>query len=231
MRDGLGFFYASADMLDPEASAKRAAAFGASWCAVLVESVDKRRQAPARVKAAVDALRAQDIEPILYTFPHPTIVGEATSRAIAAAKANRISVVMIDAEPFDGHDWTAADLALAHRLIVEAGLEPAWTTFYRRRWGALRWPRAPMFLQVYERVRDRDELDRAISLFGSLPVILCIGTHLNDARVAPDLSNATRRSPKAIGVWCLATTSATEGAALREWVVRGQTAESAAERT
>ena len=71
MRDGLGFFYTSRDMLDAEKSATRAAGFGASWCAVLVESVDGRRQTLERIKAACDALRAKDIAPVLYTFPAP----------------------------------------------------------------------------------------------------------------------------------------------------------------
>lgn len=220
-RDGLGFFYTSRDMLDAEKSATRAAGFGAAWCAVLVESVDGRRQTPERIASAVEALRAKDITPVIYTFPAP-FAGDAAARyACEAAIANKIRRVILDVEPFRGDDWTQDAIASMAAIVRGAGLDVAFSTFYRRRWGAIRWPAGPMYLQVYERVRDMDELRRAVALFPGREIIPCVGTYQDDARVAGDVANAARISPTTIGVWALATTSAAEGAALRRWAVGG----------
>jgi hypothetical protein len=220
MRDGLGFFYTSRDMLDAEKSATRAAGFGASWCAVLVESVDGRRQTLERIKAACDALRAKDIAPVLYTFPAPH-AGDAGARyACEVAIACKVARVILDVEPFRGADWTEGAISSMAAIVRAAGLDLAWTTFYRRRWGAVRFPPGPMYLQVYTRVRDLEELARAVAIFPGREIIACIGTFQDDARVAGDLANASTVSPTTIGVWALATTSAGEGAALRRWAVR-----------
>jgi hypothetical protein len=221
MRDGLGFFYTSRDMLDAAKSARRAAGFGASWCAVLTESVDGRRQPIERVSKACEALRARDILPVLYTFPAPH-AGDAGARyACEAAIACKVRRVILDIEPFRGADWTQDGIARAAAIVRGVGLDVAFSTFYRRRWGAIRWPAGPMYLQVYERVRDPEELARAVALFPGREIIPCIGTYQDDGRVAGDLVNASAISPKTIGVWALATTSAGEGAALRRWAVGG----------
>lgn len=221
MRDGLGFFYSSRDMLDGAKSAARAASFGASWCAVLVESVDGRRQSLERVAGAVEALRAVDVTPILYTFPAPKAGDAAAKHAAEVAITVKVARVILDVEPFQGSDWTRGALESASEILRLAGLDVAFSTFYRRRWSALRFPPGAMYLQVYERVRDRDELARAIALFPGREIIACIGTYQDDARVSSDVSEAARVSPRSIGVWSLATTSAGEGSALRRWAVGG----------
>jgi hypothetical protein len=220
MRDGLGFFYTSRDMLDAEKSATRAAGFGASWCAVLVESVDGRRQTLERVAAACEALRAKDVAPVLYTFPAPHAGDAAARYACEATSAARVQRVILDIEPFRGDDWTQHGISSAASIIRGANIDVAFSTFYRRRWGAMRFPPGPMFLQVYERVRDAEELARAVALFPGREIIPCIGTYQDDGRTSSDLANAERVSKTTIGVWALATTSAAEGAALRRWAVR-----------
>tara|TARA_R110000868_G_scaffold83620_2_gene235891 strand:+ start:661 stop:1329 length:669 start_codon:yes stop_codon:yes gene_type:complete len=219
MRDGLGFFYASRDMLDGAKSAARAASFGASWCAVLVESVDGRRQSPERVLGACEALRARDIAPILYTFPAPDQGDAAARHAAEIAEACDVKPVILDVEPYKGRDWNAGTISSAAGILRSLGREVAYSTFYRRRWGAIRFPAGAMYLQVYERVRDPDELARAVALFPGREIVACVGTYQDDARVGSDLANAERVSPRSIGVWSLATTGPDEGRALRRWAI------------
>lgn len=218
--EGLGFFYASADMLEPEKAARRCADAGASWACVLVESVDGRRQKPERIAAAVAALRALDIRADLYTFPHPTKGDEGAQRAAEAAKANGIRRVVLDVEPFKGADWNTNTLASAGRIIREAGLELAWTTFPRKRWGAVVFPPGAMLLQVYHTIRDLDDAREAMHRFGQREIVLCIATHLDDGRVAADLENVDALGGRACGVWACVTTSKREGEALRAWATR-----------
>lgn len=218
--DGLGFFYASADMLDPEKAARRCADAGASWACVLVESVDGRRQKPERIAAAVAALRALDIRADLYTFPHPSKGDEGAQRAVAAAKANAIQRVVLDAEPFEGADWSTNALASAGRIVTNAGLELAWTTFPRRRWATVVFPPGAMLLQVYHTIRDLEDAREALTRFGDREIVLCIATHLDDGRVAADLANVDALGGRACGVWACVTTSKREGEALRAWATR-----------
>lgn len=227
--EGLGFFYASSDMLDPEKAARRCADAGASWACVLVESVDGRRQTAARIAAAVAALRALDIRADLYTFPHPSKGDEGARRAVDAAKASGISRVVIDAEPFvtdtERADWTTNSLASAGRIVTDAGLDLAWTTFPRRRWAGVTFPPGPMLLQIYKTIRDIDDAREAIEKFGQREIVVCVGTHLDDGLLPADLAGvdaliAGSGVAKACGVWACATTSKREGEALRAWATR-----------
>lgn len=220
--DGLGFFYGSRDMLDPERSAARCASFGASWACPLIESVDGRVQTRARFARAVETLRALDVRPIPYTFPTASRAELGGKLAADYCAGVGAGACVLDVEPFEGDDWTQARLDGAAQALERSDIAVAWTAFYRSRWRSLRFPPGPMLLQAYERVRDLEDLDDAIKLFGpGRETIVCIGSHKDatPATVRADVANAQTRSPKSIGVWALATTSTAEGAELKRWAV------------
>ena len=175
-----------------------------------------------RIVSAAKALRALDVEPAIYTFPDPDKGDDAARYAARAAEASGVHRVIVDAEPAGGLDWTAAALDRAGAILRAAGLDVAWTTFYRRRITAFRWPAGAMYLQVYTRIHNADDLREAIRPFaqGGREIVLCIGTHRDDDRVAADVATAAEHGTgPSVGVWCLATTSKAEGEALRAWAV------------
>ena len=220
---GVGFFYASGDMNekdDPVRSAKKAARFGASWCAVLVESVDGRLQPPERVATCVKALRVEGIEPFLYSFPKRARIEKAIEHAAACAKASACPRLMWDVEPHEIQtqgDWTRADVYKLYDGAIAAGLEVSWTVFTRERWSSFRWPPGPMVLQVYERVKDQNALAKAVAIWkpGGREVVPAIGTYFLPDRVASDAKNASNHNKIALAIWALGTTSDVEGATLK----------------
>ena len=222
--NGLGFFYASPDQNgkdDAIKSAKRAKRYGATWAAVLVESVDGRLQSPERVAECVEALRAEKIEPWLYSFPRRDRIAPAIEHAEACGIASGCMRLIWDVEPHEieeAGDWTQADINRLADGATARGFEIAWTVFTRRRWDSMRWPSGPMILQVYERVRDVGTLARSVERWtaGGREVVLAIGTYFNPDRVKSDWTNARRHNAKALAIWSLATTSDREGATLKE---------------
>jgi len=219
---GLGFFYASPDQNDKgdaAKSAKKAKRFGASWCAVLVESVDGRTQSPERVAECVKALRDEKIEPWLYSFPRRDRIESAIDHAEACGVASDCMRLLWDVEPHEIDtygDWTQADVNRLADGAHARGFEIGWTVFTRRRWDAIRFPEGPMILQVYERVRDEQSLARAMGRWtdGGREVVPAIGTYFAPDRIRSDAKNAAKHHPFALGIWALATTSDREGATL-----------------
>jgi len=220
--EGLGFFYASPDMNDKGdavKSAKKAKRFGASWCAVLVESVDSRTQSPERVAECVKALRAEGIEPWLYSFPRRDRIAKAIEHAEDCGKASECMRLVWDVEPHEIDtygDWTQADVNRLADGAIARGFEIGWSVFTRRRWDGIRFPNGPMLLQVYERVRDTQSLARAVDRWtpGGREVVCAIGTYFAPDRIRSDAKNALQHNATALAIWSLATTSDREGATL-----------------
>lgn len=228
--DGLGFFYASADMArEPAESARRCAQAGASWAMILIESVDGRRQSPERVLAHAAALRARSIRALAYTFPSPrgceTLAGldQATDRAIEIARGCGIEHLCFDFEPFERADWTGTQIRRAVARARAAGLRSSVTIFTRARWRKITWPAGvPVILQVYERARLRGLLAAALrqTFPGADPdTIPAIGTYAGDAdRLGSDLDNIREWDPRGLAIWSLATTDVDERRALAAYV-------------
>jgi hypothetical protein len=224
---GLLVFYASRDMArDPEDSAAAAISCAASSAAVLCWSVDGRRQPVARVVDHVLALREVDVDPWIYAFPTPSRITESARHLIECARASGVHKVCADIEPFGGEDWTTESVELFVGLLLAAGLTVTVSVFTRKRWRRIDWERAapgcPIWLQVYERVSDPEELADAIALWPGRTVVICVGTYAGDiARLVGDLANAVPHAKLsgAIAVWALGTTSPKEATALARWTL------------
>lgn len=219
---GLGFFYASPDMNDrgdAAKSAKKAKRFGAAWACVLVESVDGRTQSPERVAECVAALRAEGVEPWLYSFPRRDRIEKAIEHAEACGVAADCMRLIWDVEPHEIDtygDWTQADVNRLADGANARGFTIGWSVFTRRRWDGIRFPAGPMILQVYERVRDLQSLERAMGRWsdGAREVVPAIGTYFAPDRIRSDAKNAAKHNARALAIWALATTSDREGATL-----------------
>lgn len=231
--EGLGFFYASADMAGAASyAAAKCGDAGARWAAILIESVDGRRQNPTRVAQHADALRAEGILPILYTFPAPGGDLDASAEhARACAAASGCWHVCLDLEPFDGEDWTQVridKIVRRARFLLGPTGRISITVFSRPRWSRIAWSEfVPVILQVYQRAADPRTLKAAMAKWppGTIPAA---GTYLGDnARLRRDLLNVGPYRPfvasvrsggrGSLAIWALATTDAEERAILREF--------------
>lgn len=223
--NGLGQFLASKDMARrPAETVRLLQRCGARWAAVLVESVDGRRQPLERVAHVVDAIRAAGIEVHLYSFP-------ALARRIAAAAylseaAAHVSVsrLMLDLEPYRGAHWHEREVREVVEIVQPSATEFSITLFTSEDWRDVAWeevaPGVPVLLQVYERARDPRTLQRAIARWSGRTVVPCAGTYLGASeRLEGDVENCTPYAQRAgaLGVWALATTDAKEADVLRRW--------------
>ena len=173
------------------------------------------------IAACVEALRHVDVSPRLYVFPEPdrdTAV-EATKRTVRIAKALGVPQVCVDVEPHNGHDWTKPLLEEIHDIIVKSGLEAEWTTPAKTA-GTSHLPPGRLYLQVYERIENPENLNSALGRFADRQVVLCVATYLDATHDLKKDLEAVDMLKKSAAVWQLSTTSDAELAILREWAMK-----------
>lgn len=227
---GMGPFLASRDMVsDPREVRKKLLECAATWCPILVESLDGRRQRQDRIADLVVELRSHEIDPYLYTFPDPRRAKAAADHLLEVADFVRIDRAhcCLDIEPASDADWSERAVADLFAAVSGVGAQvPSITLFTRTEWDRYAWdaiaPGAEILLQVYERAADPGRLARAIARWPGRRVVPLFGSYLGGLdRLARDMANVSPHAAKvgAAGLWALATSDREERKAIGAWAI------------
>jgi len=246
MPDGLGFFLQSADMArDPDETAKRLLAGGATHAYVLTSSVDGRFQPVERVGKIVGALLAHNIRPALYMFPVDADLAAHERHLDECVLATGVVDVCADLEPFGqtaealrrsqppedaDHDWGAQEIGSLVARLRSKGYRVSISVFPRKRWKQFDWREilevheVEVLLQLYQSLGgDTVKLERELAFWRDqdIRVIVCAGAYLGDAaRFRRDLHIAEEHSTVArIVVWALGSCDKSELAVALQFVV------------
>lgn len=244
MPDGLGFFLASGDMVrDPDETAKRLLAAGATHAWVLTSSVDNRMQPVERVAKVVGALHAHNISCGLYMFPVDATVHEHEAHLDECSKTTGVVDVLADIEPdlqhadgsrvkpseLDDHEWQAQEIAGLFARLRAKGYRLSISVFPRKRWRDYDWsdllgPDVDCYLQLYTTVSGPvSKLVNELEFWKKqgIRTIICVGSYVGDAAAfRRDLHIAEEHSSAAqVDVWALNTTSEAEQAVALQFVV------------
>lgn len=241
MPDGLGFFLQSADMVrDPDETARRLLAGGATHAYVLTSSVDGRMQPVERVAKVVGALHAANVAAPLYFFPVDADVAAHEAHLDACAKATGVLDVCVDLEPDHpqrhlhdltdrDHEWQEKEVAALFARLRAKGYRLSVSVFPRKQWKAYRWkeilgPDVEVLLQLYTSLGgDAVKLARELRFWRDqgLTVIVCAAAYLGDAaRFRRDLHIAEEHSTIArVCVWALGSADKSELAVALQFVV------------
>lgn len=249
MPDGLGFFTQSSDMIrDPDETAKRLLAGGATHAYVLTSSVDGRFQPVERVSKVVGALLAHNVTPALYFFPVDADLVAHERHLDECVKATGVIDVLADLEPFGqsaeelrrsqppedaDHDWGAQEIAALVTRLRSKGYRVTISVFPRKKWKGYDWREilgpdghhdVEVLLQLYTSLGgDSVKLERELSFWRDqgLRVIICAGSYLGDAaRFRRDLHIAEEHSDVArLCVWALGSCDKSELAVALQFVV------------
>ena len=214
---GLGIYYGSSDMHVPSKSAALCLSAGATWAAVLVQSVDGRKQDPARVADVCASLRDVNITPWLYSFPTP---GMPVSQPIAylgkCAKAANTERVAWDVEPYQGFDWKQPEVDDLVRAFPSCSI----TLYDRPQWHRLSWHQRPIWLQVYSASKETIKLAAVSAKWPrAVPCFAAYDGSADDMEADAIRCATMARSSGAAAVWSLASVSPIKAATLKAWAL------------